>query len=202
MLKLSSLAIVMLLILAAPAPADIVTLQVWKAALSLALQAPGPSGSVVKRTLGNNDVINLALGRPLTTKPDKKTEIVALAGDSTTPGPESQIVVFNPVTKTIVTTIWTFNNFILLNNPDFSVDFVATDASFVATTLGTPAQDGFLASSIAVAGSGKFGSTGGLSASATSLSGPINFRVDGTLVNGIILKGKLKISGGILAVLP
>ena len=195
MLKRLSLSVVLLLTPTAPAHAGAVVYEVWKAALSLQLQVPGPSGSVITRKLSNSDVINLALGRPLTTKPDKKTEIVALAGDASTPGPASQLVIFNPTTLAVVTKIWTLNNFILVNNPDFSVDFVATNASFVATTLGTPAQDGFLASSITVAGSGKFGGKGGLSASATSISGPISFRAGGTLASGIILKGKLKISG-------
>jgi hypothetical protein len=183
---------------AIPAPAA-VTLEIWKAGLTLEMQIPGPApGTIAKRVLKTNDVINLTLGRPLTTKIDKKTEILALAGDASTPGPESQVVVFNPTARTITATLWTFSNFVLLNNPDFSLNYVVTDVTFVATTLGVPAQDGFLASTIAIAGSGKH-ANGALGATSTAISGPVSFHAGGTLVSGIILKGKFKTSGGFLA---
>lgn len=183
---------------AAPTHADNVTFEFWKAAMTIEVQVPGPGGAIVKRKLKTNDVINLALGRPLTTKPDKKVEILALAGDASTPGLESQVVVFNPTTRAIVATIWTLSNFALLNNPDFSLNYVTADASFVATTLGTPAQDGFLATTIAIAGTGKHGGSGSLSVSSTAMSGPVSFRAGGTAVSGLMLKGKFKTGGASL----
>ena len=85
-----------------------------------------------------------------------------------------------------------------MNNADFSVNYVVTDVSFVATTIGTPAQDGFVASTLTAAGIGKHNG-GSLSATSTALSGPVSFRAGGTLVSGLALKGKVKASGFFLA---
>jgi hypothetical protein len=106
--------------------------------------------------------------------------------------------VFNPAAKTITATVWTFSNFTLLNNADFSLNYVTAEASFVATTLGTPLQDGFVASTIAVAGVGKHGGSGALSVTSTAVSGPVSFHAGGTLVSGLMLKGKFKTGGASL----
>jgi hypothetical protein len=57
--------------------------------------------SVVEAKLDEKDVVNLALGRPLGTKVDKKTEILALATafEGSSGSPLSKLVVFDP-TKT------------------------------------------------------------------------------------------------------
>ena len=124
--------------------------------------------------------------------------VLALAGDASTPGPQSSVVVFNPATRTITATVWTFSNFMLLANADFSVNYVTAEANFVATTLGTPAQNGFQASTIAVAGVGKHGAGGALSVTSTAVAGPVAFHDAGTLVNGLMLKGKFKTGGASL----
>jgi hypothetical protein len=198
-LVVASVSLVLMLALAAPASAaPSVTLEFWKAALTMEIQIGAPGGPIVKRKLKTNDVVNLALGQPLSTKVDKKTEVLALAGDASTPGPQSSVVVLNPSTLTITATVWTFSDFTLLNNADFSLNYVTADANVVATSLGTPAQNGFQASSIAVAGLGKHGGSGSLSVSSTALAGPVSFHENGTLVSGLMLKGKFKTGGGSL----
>jgi len=109
---------------AAPTHADNVTFEFWKAAMTIEVQVPGPGGAILKRKLKTNDVINLALGRPLTTKPDSST--------------------------------------------------------------------------IAIAGTGKHGGSGSLSVSSTAMSGPVSFHAGGTLVSGLMLKGKFKTGGASL----
>ncbi len=195
-LVVSSLACGLVLALTAPASAaPSVTLEFWKAALTMEIQVGSPGGPIVKRKLKSNDVVNLALGRPLSTKVDKKTEVLALAGDASTPGPQSSVVVLNPTTLTITATVWTFTDFTLLNNADFSLNYVTAEANFVATTLGTPAQNGFHASTIGVAGVGKHADSGALSVTSTAVAGPVSFSDAGTLVSGLMLKGKFKTGG-------
>jgi hypothetical protein len=57
-----------------------------------------PTDVIVTRKLGNNELINLALGRPLGTKVDSKTEVLATAITFEPPSnaPLAKIVVFDP----------------------------------------------------------------------------------------------------------
>ncbi len=156
------------------------------------------------RKLSTNDVINLALGRSLTTKPDKKTEVLALAADDSTPGTESQLIVFNPTTKTFTTQVWSLSNVTLISNADFTSIAGAADANFIATTLGNPALNGFGATTLSGGGTGK-GSGFSAKATSTSLSGPITLEfTDGsnvtTTINGIVINGKFKAGGKVLGV--
>ena len=109
---------------------------------------------VDRRTLLTNDVVNLALGRPLTTHVDPKTAVLALAmtfEQHSTSSPLSKLIVFDPSqngANQVVTVIAT------LSNLDW--DSVATktinsgqglgNGQFMATTLGTPGKNGFLSS--------------------------------------------------------
>ena len=57
-----------------------------------------PTDLVVSRKLGNNDIINLALGRPLGSKVDSKREVLAVALTFEDPSdtPLSKVIVFDP----------------------------------------------------------------------------------------------------------
>lgn len=58
---------------------------------------PVLKGTIVKKTLTGNELVNLSLGRPLTTKLNAKTEVLALNATFETHGqaPESQLVVYD-----------------------------------------------------------------------------------------------------------
>jgi hypothetical protein len=172
------------------------------------VQYPGldaNNNQVVKvRKLATNDIINLALGRSLTTKPDKKTEVLTLAADNTTPGTESQVIVFNPTAQTFTTPVWTLSNITLFSNADFTSVVGAANATFVATTLGTPALNGFAASVLSGGGTGK-GTGFSAKAASTALSGPVIFTATDannvtTTINGLVINGKFKAGGKVLAV--
>jgi hypothetical protein len=169
----------------------------------------GPvSDVVVTRKLGNAEIINLALGRPLTTKIDKKTEILAGAGTYADHALESKLIVFDPSQnglaqiKAVVGTI---------ASADFTTGYFASKsagvgfgtANFAATTLGNPAQNGFLPWSGQGSGGGSgshdpFGGNSKVSGKGTA-SGRIRFvytDASGThTFDGIIAKGQAKASG-------
>lgn len=57
----------------------------------------GTMGTIVKKTLAGNDIVNLALGRPLGTKVNTKTEVLALDATFETSGttPRSHLVIYD-----------------------------------------------------------------------------------------------------------
>lgn len=154
------------------------------------------------KTLKTADVVNLALGRSLATKVNKKTEVLALAGNATTPGADSQVVVFNPQTNTITAKVWDFgNDFVLLSNEDFSKNAAAGSMVFATTAVGDPVHNGFSTTTVTMGGTGKAQAV----ATSTAIVGPLSFKFTDasnvtTIINGLVLKGKFK-SGGFLAVL-
>lgn len=87
--------------LSAP-PAHAVDYFVFKASVTIPVTYVDHSGAVVDavitKTLVNNDIINLALGRVLGTKVDAKTEVLALAAAFDTSGmpPDSKLIVYDP----------------------------------------------------------------------------------------------------------
>jgi hypothetical protein len=132
---------------------------VYNATFKAVLQMVTDDDVVITRKLGNNEIINLALGRPLTTKVDKKTEVLAGVGTYADHANESKLIVFDPSQngvaqiKVVVATLSAleFNNAYL---PSKSSGTGFGTATFAATTLGTPAQNGFLLSTIQGGGSG------------------------------------------------
>ncbi len=199
----------MIFLLAAPTPSSAqIPYLVVKASLSLDVQFQGldaQSNPVVKvQKLSTNDIINLALGRSLSTKPDKNTEVLALAADDSTPGLGSLLVVFNPNTQAFTTNVWTQSNVTLLANQDFSGAVVAiATLTIPQTTLGSPSLNGFLQSTLSAGGSGK--GENGAKGAAKSLSGTINFKFTDannvtTTINGIVIAGKFKAGGKSLGV--
>jgi hypothetical protein len=158
---------------------------------------------IIKKTLGSNDLVNLALGRSLSTKPNPDTEILALAHNSTTPS-TSKLIVYNKNTQQIVATICKTTSLPgiqqtdKLNTEKEKGDGIAV-VSFQATTLGTPAKNGVTSATTAygaATGSWTPTPTGPVFAlKATALIGPMKFRVtdasnvttnfDGLVVNGM-----------------
>ncbi len=151
------------------------------------------------KTLKSDDIVNLALGRALGTKLDSKTEVLAFASDVSTPGAGSMLIVFNPSTTQITTTIFNTSNFVLLSNQDFTQNDAFSGVTIQATSLGDPVHDGFQQTTVAMGGTGK--SSGSFATS--SVAGPISFAFTTndvtTTIDGLVLKGKLKASGPQLA---
>jgi hypothetical protein len=185
---------------------------IYKATVNLTVQFQGTdkngNPAVLVRKLSSNDILNLALGRSLTTKPDKNTELLALALDDGSPGEASQLVVWNPTAHSITTVVWMQSNAqLFFNGVDDSSGVGIANINIQATTLGDPTHNGFTASTLFGGGSGK-GNGSSVSASATSLSGPVTFTVtDGNAapatISGVVTDGKFKAGGKFLgAVAP
>jgi hypothetical protein len=207
--SLITLTLAALLLALAPARAGAqVTFLVFKATLELAVRFQTVDGGgnpiVAVRKLKTNDVINLALGRSLATKPNKATEVLALAADDSTPGPLSRLVVYNPATNTFTTTVWTLSGVALFSNTDFSDNVGIGNATFAATTLGDPAKNGFSSTTLAGAGTGK-GTGGSAKAASTALSGRVKFTTTDannvtTTIDGLVVSAKFKAGGKTLGV--
>jgi hypothetical protein len=182
---------------------------VYSASIKLALQMVTDDDVFVTRKLGNNEIINLALGRSLTTKIDKKTEVLAASGTYADHVMESKLIVFDPSQnglaqiKAVVGTL-TALDFANAYLPSKSAATGFGSATFVATTLGTPAQNGFLLSPIqggasGAAGHDPFAAGTAKIAGKGTLQGRVRFNyTDATgthLFDGVVLKGQGKLSG-------
>jgi hypothetical protein len=180
------------------------TFALFKCTVSLPVvyQTTNAKGHQVLATfkLNGNDLVNLALGRSLDTKLDPKTEVLAFASDQSTPGAGSQLVVFNPTSQAVTATVFSTSDFGLLSNEDFTQNAAFATANFNFTVVGDPGHDALIFGALAVGGTGK--SAG--SFASTSVAGPFEFRFTDdqevtTTIEGLVLKGKIKASGGQLA---
>ncbi len=159
-------------------------------------------GKIVKRTLKESDVVNLALGRPLGTKVDKKTEILAEAqsyDDNT-----GLIVVFNPTQNGLaqVTTV-----IAEIASADVENAFLGSTreghgtvtGTVVATTLGNPAANALLPSTIFSAGTGTSKTFKSKATVKGTIAGRVAFRItengQTAVIDGFIVNGKGKVSG-------
>jgi hypothetical protein len=114
--------------------------------------------TTVRKTLANNDVINLTLGRPLTTPVKSKEEVLALAttfedhSSPPTPNPVSKLIIWNPSTNpgSVTAVVAT------LTSLDFDTAYGGARQSgqgvgsvkVLATTKGDPSKNGFLESAL------------------------------------------------------
>lgn len=200
------------LIAAAPRSAAATDFYVYKATVKLAAQMVviGPEvDTIVTRKLGNNDVINLALGRPLGTKVDAKTEILAGAGTYANDAAQSKLIVFDPTqngvaqVKAVVGTVSSLD-FVRAYQASKSTGSGIGTGVIAATTLGDPTKNGFLASTFSGSGGGSgshdpFGGNSKTSGKGTA-SGRLKFRfTDASNVtqvfDGIVVKAEGKVSG-------
>jgi hypothetical protein len=179
----------------------------WKATITLPVRYAGttPAGkhTILTKTLKSSDIINLALGRPLTTKVDAKSEILALSGNAASPGIGSQIVIVNPTTRAKVAAVFSLPTFdvIFANPPKDNAAVMYMLGNIQATTAGSPAQNGFDVTGISIAGAGNVTSAGAFPIASTALCGEIKFRIGGVAFNGLVTKGALSVSGPSLGTL-
>jgi hypothetical protein len=202
-----------------PARARAATLYVYKASLTLpatmVIVRPTESTDlIVNRKLAAKDIVNLALGRPLGTKVDSKTEILAAAITFEPPSmaPHARLIVFDPSQngiaqqKTIVAK---------LTDLDYATAYLSSKsqglgtatAQIQATTLGDPAHNGFLVSTLQGGGlqSGAHlvgGNSNPKISQKGSLQGRLKFVTteDGvtTPFDGFVVNGQFKFSGGFI----
>jgi len=169
--------------------------------------------TIVSKTLRTDDMINLALGRPLATKVDPKTEVLAAAVtyeiSSGTSAPLSRLVVCNPqlsgTAKVVVTVAQ-------LNSIEFATEetglritgFGIAGGTLNATTMGTPSQNGFVQSTFNGAGSCAGPNTFGNQHPANAAGKGVvfgefkfNYTVNGvtTHFDGYVTDGKLTLTG-------
>ncbi|HEY2387761.1 MAG TPA: hypothetical protein VGK30_12430 [Candidatus Binatia bacterium] len=199
--------------LAAVRPAAATNFFVYKASLKLVVQRVeigqgGAFDTFVTKKLGNAELINLALGRPLDTKIDPKTEILAGAGTFSADAAQSKLIVFDPTQNGVAQIKATIGT---VSTLDFTHAYLASKsqgagfgtAVVAATTAGDPNSNGFLQSTFFCNGagsgthdgvggnakvSGKGSGTGRLMFKFTDQSGTHTF-------DGIVAKSEGKVSG-------
>ena len=146
-----------------PALAQFHDAGVFKATLVLPAQMVviGVDADTVSHiTLNNTTIVNLALGRPLATKVDPKTEILAAVAyfESHSNAPLSKLVVYDPTKngqagiRAVVATLQTLTWQNAYENT-INTGFGFAVGTINATTLGSPAQNGFLTSAFSGGGS-------------------------------------------------
>jgi hypothetical protein len=161
---------------------------------------------VTKTTLKEKDVVNLALGRALRTKVDKKTEVLAVALTPEPPSPSAlaKLVVFNPTLGSVTTVVGdaTVLDYDAVTGSDGSQG-QGTVTVAIQPTPGTPGPHALLASTLRATGAVK-SSPLVLPALGQKLSakgvatGRMSFRSGGSQVSGFVVDGKVKVSGKVL----
>ena len=137
---------------------------VFKVKLSLAAQmvVVGQQSDTISRvTLDNNAIVNLALGRPLSTKVDAKKEVLAAAAsfESHSNAPLSQLVVYDTTQNgqagvvAVVATLQTLNWQNAYENT-INTGYGYATGTINATTLGNPMLNGFHTSTFVGGGAG------------------------------------------------
>jgi hypothetical protein len=120
---------------------------------------------IVTKTLAGNDLINLTLARPLGSKVDATTAILAVAvvmeGPGTVAAPKSKLVIFNPDPNVVgaakITTVATLSNldFDLATLTKTSTGQGIAEVNFPETTTGDdPANNKFFATTLNGSGQG------------------------------------------------
>src|SRR5262249_39666142 len=134
---------------------------------------------IVVRTLKESDVLNLALGRALGTKVDKKTEVLAVAINAD--DNVGSVIVFDPsqnglaqVTTTVAESTSQDLEKAYLNSG--GKGYGAATGTVAATTLGNPAQNGLLQSTLWGGGGGSSSAARSASVQGT-IAGRLSFRV-------------------------
>lgn len=177
------------------------------------------SDKIVTNKLGNDEIINLALGRAIDTKVNKETEVLAAAvtfedrpsPDDPDPTPKSQLIVYDPTKNGTEGRLAVVGE---MNMVRFDTAFLskgrsgfgAAQGKILATELGDPSKNGFKESIVQGAGrcSGKFLWALDSDADASpkgivTIQGQVNYVYTddkGThTVNGFVTNGLGKVSG-------
>ncbi len=196
---------------AAPAFATTTDFFVFKAAVTLPatmiVERMGATDLFITRKLTANDLVNLALGRPLGTKVDKKTEILAVAVTFLEDAQESKLIVFDPSQNGVAQEKAVVGHVTSLDarkgsksNGESGVGAGSFD--FDATAIGDFAHNGLLASTLEGGGTagGPFGSDFVAKGSGkVTVTGHVKFTFteDGvtSVFDGIVTQGTAKASG-------
>jgi hypothetical protein len=167
--------------------------------------------SVAKITLKNADIINLALGRPLSTK-IAKNEVLAIAGTFESPSmnPKAKLVVVDPAIAgpgqilAVVATLTQMDYELAFLNSSSKGQGVA-EGNFLATTAGTPSENGFDLSPFCIGGVAGGPHVSGFDlmklspVGSATLHGRFTFRFtkEGVTTNfdGLVTKGTIRASG-------
>lgn len=171
-----------------------------------------PGGTIVKKiSFGGKQLVNLALGRDLDTPLDAKTEVLCV-GVNHTDSTKTRLIVFNPATQTRTATILTLAaggsvsvNTALKTTTDDEKGNGLAPGSILATTLGTPLQNGLQATDICLSASGGWTRTPNgpmCTIAGTGIIGDFKAKLDGVQFDGLIIKGMFKASGKSIAPPP
>jgi hypothetical protein len=169
---------------------------------------------VVKKTLKEKDLVNLALGRPLGTKVDKQTEILAVAATFEPPSqsPLAKLIVFDPSQNGLAQITTVVAQATALDFESASVKGGAqgqgtASAEIQETVLGDPAQNALHATTILGTAAGKASAyvPPGLDLK-VSVKGVVVGRVSFTMTAGgqtttfagFVVNGKAKASGKVI----
>jgi hypothetical protein len=166
------------------------------------VEGGAPTDRIVKKTLKEKDLVNLALGRPLGTKVDKKTEVLAVALARSEPDTQGKAIVFDPSQNGLaqITTIVALPTVL-----DRETAYLGSKrqgqgtltGEVQETTLGNPAMNALHSTTI-------WGGGGGTSSGAKiSMKGVVAGRMSLTMTEngqtttfaGFIVNGKGKVSG-------
>jgi len=187
-----------------PLPAGATDFFVFPVKVSLPVHMVA-GNSIVKRTFKEKDIVNLALGRPLGTKVDKKTEILAVAGARF---PEDldkgRIIVFDPsqnglaqITTEVVEPLVIDTESALLPKGKQIHGTMTGQVLETASGLGDPSKNALLPSIGWASGDGKRKDDKGSLKGIVAGRGSCRITENGqtTTFSGLIVKGKVKISG-------
>jgi len=200
-----------------PRSAAAVDLMVYKATLKIVAgmvvsSMIGPD-TVVMKKLGNNEIINLALGQPLGTK--VAPLILAGVGDfepRMTNSPVEKVIVLDPSQNgnaQLVATVAVANSLTYQGaEASKATGFGFGGGTILTTTLGNPSQNGFISTTVTGSATGSGAHLGVVNGNIVfpaisgtgTMSGPIKFNFtdkNNSVVNfdGIIVKAQGKVSG-------
>ena len=213
------LALTLAAALFAPRPAAALdTLYVFKASMKLPVQqvVVRPTENtdlILTRKIGEKELVNLALGRPLASKVDKKTEILAWAGTFENPSSSAlaRLIVFDPTQNGIAQVKATVMR---LQTLDYATAYLGKTSGKVGfatiavqpTVLGNPSADGFVDGTLNGSGTASGAHLAEINGEFVPPSfngkgivgGRIHFKTGGADVDGFVPFGKTKIGGKIL----
>lgn len=161
--------------------------------------------TVVERTIKQNEIVNLALGRSPSTKVDKTTEILGLAVETGVVDPRLKLVVFDPtkagaarVTTVVANAgVVDFESGVVKNKPQGQG---TGTADVQETSLGDPSSFALHSSTVSLTGFGKGapGADSKLTVKA-QVAGRLSFTdtQDGstTRIDGFVVNGKASVAG-------
>jgi hypothetical protein len=162
--------------------------------------------SVVEAKLDEQDIVNLALGRPLGTKVDKKTEILALATpfEGPTGAPLSKLVVFDPTKTGLARITRTVARATSLELESASANGAVTGQGIATADIepNGDSEEALNATAVLLTGSGKVPATPSADGKITlkgAVAGRFSFtKTEGgetTTISGFVVNGKVSASG-------